>query len=132
MPIALYNPNGGPITAMALFSNRSVMVVNYEMMLRQRDSNATTTLKIGDNLNPEDDNANLPMPPSLNEGRRVFLETGFVGHAAGGSYQIRLEIWQDGQCIGSHAHAGKLTGDGQYSLLFVELQSAIANNSNNT
>ncbi len=129
MPTARFNPNGGPITAIALFSDRSVIVANYELMLRQRNSNATTTLKKGDNLNPENDSADLPLPPSLNEGRRVLLETGFKGHAAKKDYQIRLEVWQDNREIGSDSERGTTNGMGQYSLLYVELESTATPNS---
>jgi hypothetical protein len=121
MKTVSFNSNGGALTAKAVFLGR--MVANYSIFLRQKDSNAQTTLLAGDNTNPEDDSTPLPTPASSNNGRRVVLETGFYGldHEQFPDYEIRLEICQDGQIIGCANVIGVLDGKGQYSLIFIRL-----------
>jgi hypothetical protein len=121
MKTVKFNPNGGPVTADAIFLGD--MVANYEIFLREKNSNAQTTLLTGDNTNPEDDSVQLPTPPIINDGRRVILETGFVGNdpEQNPKYDIALNIFQDGQLIGSDNDAGTLTGKGQFSLIFIKL-----------
>lgn len=123
MKEVIFDPAGGAIVAMAKFTQSDLMTANYEIMLRQKDSNATTTLKTGDNTNPEDDSAALPMPSVTNDGRRVVLEVGFVGHDSDHypNYDIVLEIHQDDKLLGYVRESGTLTGKGQYTLLFIKL-----------
>ena len=118
-----FNSKGGAIVASAKFTHAYIMQAKYEIMLHEHDSNASTLLKKGDNLNMEDDIAFLPFPPAINNGKRVVLETGFVGndYEHYPSYDIVLEIYQDGKLIGYERESGLLTGKGQYSLLFVRL-----------
>ena len=121
MVTVIFNVQGGPLIANAIFLGD--MVVNYEFSLRENNSNAQTTLLTGDNLNPENDNVPLPTPPDINDGRRLLLETGFSGNHpdVNPNYEIRLEIHQDGTCIGLNTDAGTLDGKGQFSLLFIKL-----------
>lgn len=116
-----FNPNGSGLTAKAVFLGK--LVADYEVFLRQKESNAQVTLLEGDNLNPEDDQCVLPLPPTANEGRRVILETGFYGLdiADYPNFEIRLEIWQDGALIGSNNEIGQLNGGSQYSIIFIKL-----------
>ncbi|HRO42379.1 MAG TPA: hypothetical protein PL009_06065 [Flavipsychrobacter sp.] len=118
-----FNPKGGAIVASARFTHSKVMIANYSMMLRLKDSNESTILKVGDNTNVEDDCAALSQPVSLNDGRRLILETGFVGQdfASYPQYDIVLELHQDGNILGYAHESGVLTGKGQYSLLFIKL-----------
>ena len=78
MVTVFFKPDGGTLFAKAVFLGD--MVANYEMLLREKNSNSETSLLTGDNLNPEDDVALLPTPVAINDGRRVVLETGFVGN----------------------------------------------------
>ncbi|MEJ7678403.1 MAG: hypothetical protein WKG06_11195 [Segetibacter sp.] len=121
MVTVIFNSNGGALIANAVFLGD--IVANYEMLLRERDSNAQTSLLSGDNLNPENDNVPLPTPPNINDGRRVLLQTGFCGNHPNinPDYEIRLEIFQDGQIIGFNSDTGILNGKGQFSLLFIKL-----------
>lgn len=121
MKTVKFNPNGGGISAKAVFLGK--MVANYEIFLREKNSNAQTSLLQGDNTNPEDDTINLPTPAVNNDGRRVVLETGFYGLDSVNfpDYEIRLEIYQDGAMIGFENEKDKLTGKGQYSLIFILL-----------
>ena len=121
MKTVLFNANGGPLSAKAIFLGN--VVANYSFFLREKNSNAQTMLLTGDNLNPEDDSVSFPQPNVINDGRRIILETGFCGNdpAQDPLYDIRLEIQQDGQVIGSDNDPGNLTGKGQFSLLFVRL-----------
>jgi hypothetical protein len=121
MVIVFFNPNGGTLFANAVFLGD--MVANYEVLLREKNSNSETSLLTGDNLNPEDDVTSLPMPPVINDGRRVVLETGFVGNKPDDNpnYEIRLEIFQDNQKLGFDVDRGTLNGKGQFSLLFIKL-----------
>jgi len=121
MKTILFNSTGGPLSAKAIF--RGNMVANYAIFLREKNSNAQNTMLEGDNLNPEDDTISLPQPIPINDGRRVILETGFLGNnpAQDTGYDIRLEVHQDGQLIGFDNDAGNFSGKGQYSLLFVRL-----------
>lgn len=123
MKTVSFDSGGGPLTAKAVFLGR--MVANYSIFLRQKDSNAQTTLLAGDNTNPEDDSTPLPTPASANDGRRVVLETGFYGldHEQYPFYEIRLEIYQDGELIGFSGNSGQLDGKGQYSLIFIRLRA---------
>jgi hypothetical protein len=116
-----FNPNGGPLTARAIFLGN--IVANYEIFLREKNSNAQSSLLTGDNLNPEDDAILLPTPTIINDGRRVILETGFVGNnpAQDPNYEIRVEIFQDGGLLGFDTDLGTLTGKGQFSLIFLRL-----------
>lgn len=121
MTTVKFNTNGGCLTAKAVFEGD--MVANYEITLRDKDSNSQSSLLKGDNLNPQDDEVTLPSPPSINDGRRVVLETGFTGNHpdASPAYKINLEIHQDGACIGTASDSGTLDGKGQFSLLFIKL-----------
>lgn len=121
MKTVKFNPNGGTLSAKAVFLGK--MVANYEIFLREKNSNAQTSLLQGDNTNPEDDTINLPTPAVNNDGRRVVLETGFYGldNTNFPEYEIRLEIYQDGVMIGFENEKDKLTGKGQYSLIFILL-----------
>lgn len=123
MKEVFFNPQGGPLMARALFPLSSVAVANYEMTLRFKDVNSGTTLLTGDNLNPEDDQAFLPSPTEINDGRRIILETGFRGlditnHP---DYTITLEIWQDGNLLGTEVENGQFIDAAQYSLIFIKL-----------
>ena len=121
MVTVFFNSNGGTLFAKAVFLGD--MVANYEIFLREKNSNAETSLISGDNLNPEDDITSLPMPPGINDGRRVILETGFAGNHPdeNPNYEIRLEIFQDEQRLGFNTDTGTLNGKGQFSLLFIKL-----------
>ena len=116
-----FNPIGGPLTSQAIFKGK--MVANYEIFLREKDRNAQITLLQGDNTNPDDDKADLPVPVENNDGRRVILETGFYGldPANNYDYEIRFEIYQDGNLLDFVNETGQLIGKGQYSLLFIKL-----------
>lgn len=116
-----FSSQGGPLFVKAVFLGD--MVANYEIILREKNSNTQTGILAGDNLNPENDVTSLPMPPDINEGRRVLLETGFAGNNidTNPNYEIRLEIWQDGERIGLNTDPGVLNGKGQFSLLFIKL-----------
>ena len=117
----LFNSNGGPLTAKAVFLGD--IVADYEIFLKEKNSNPQTSLLEGDNLNPQDDSTTLPTPVQMNDGRRVKLETGFSGNQPNvhPDFEIRLEIHQDGQLLGFDIDRGALTGNGQFSLLFVTL-----------
>lgn len=116
-----FNPDGGPLTAKAVFKGK--MVANYEIFLREKNSNAQTSLLKGDNTNPDDDKIDFPTPVANNDGRRTVLETGFYGldAASNPDYEIRLEIYQDEAFLGFDNDTGTLTGKGQYSLIFIKL-----------
>lgn len=120
-----FNPNGGVLTAKAVFLGD--MVADYGMYLKQSNSNSQTTLLEGDNLNPENDTAQLPTPVNSNDGRRLKLETGFVGNHPNinKNYEIRLDVFQDEVLIGTNVDKSdattELTGKAQYSLLLINL-----------
>lgn len=122
MKTVIFNPNGGPLSAKAVFLGD--MLADYGMFLKEKDSNSQSTLLEGDNLNPEDDIAVLPTPVSLNNGRRVKLETAYFGNHpdVNKTYEIRLEIVQDDQLIGFDNDEGDtLTDKAQFSLLLIKL-----------
>lgn len=121
MTEVFYNSNGGPLTAKAVFLGD--MVADYGLFLKEANSGSQTLLLEGDNLNPEDDTRVLPTPVGINNGRRVKLETGFLGNHpdVNKNFRIVLEIHQDGNLIGSDQEAGELNGNGQFSLLFIKL-----------
>jgi hypothetical protein len=123
MTTAQFDPNGGPLTAGAIFLGN--MLADYDMVLREKTSNADTLILSGDNLNPENDSRELPTPAACNDGRRVRLHTRFQGQnpTANSRYEIRLEIYQDGNRIGVEKDTGTLTGGGQTSLLFIKLEA---------
>jgi hypothetical protein len=115
------NPDGGVISAEAIFLGK--MVANYELFLSEKNGNGQTTLLKGDNTNPEDDKAILPSPVITNDGKKIALETGFYALDKDNfpDYEIRIDIYQDNKLIGSSDDSGKLTGKGQYSLIFILL-----------
>lgn len=119
------NPKGGNLSMKAIFLGK--MVANYEMILREKNTNGQTSLLNGDNTNPEDDRVNLPLAAAEYVGKKLVLETGFYGLDAEvyPDYEIRAEIYQDGVRIGVAADNGKLNGKGQYSLIYLLLQSDI-------
>jgi hypothetical protein len=127
MKTVQFNPNGGPLIAKAVFLGN--MIADYGMYLKQSNSNSQTTLQVGDNINPEDDEGTLPTPVSSNDGRRVKLETIFYGNnpSVDKEFEIRLEMWQDGNLVGFHneqsSDAKKLTGGAQYSLILITLNA---------
>ena len=121
MKTVLFNPTGGFLSATAVFLGK--MVANYEITLREVNSNASASMLSGDNTNTDDDRVNLPTPVENNNGRRVILDTGFYGLDAANNpdYEIQLEIYQDGNQIGFDTDKGTLTGKGQTSLIFILL-----------
>jgi hypothetical protein len=121
MKTIIFNPNGGPLTASAVFKGK--MVANYEIFLREKDSNAQTSLLSGDNINPGDDKTVLPVPVGSNDGRRVIMDTGFYGSDVinNPDYEIRLEIYQDDKMLGFENDTGTLTGKAQSSTVFIKL-----------
>jgi len=120
-----FNPNGGLLIANAVFLGD--LIADYEIDLKEKNSNHQTKLLEGDNLNPQDDNVALPTPVSINDGRRVKLDTLFTGNhpEVNKEYEIRLEIFQDGVLLGADVDKSdadnKLTGKAQPSLLLVNL-----------
>ncbi|WP_143310591.1 hypothetical protein [Chitinophaga vietnamensis] len=118
-----FNPDGGALIAKAIFPPSAAAPASYELLLRESGSNITTSLLKGDNLNPQDDIVTLPIPVDQNNGRRIILETGFVGlditHTP--DYTIQLEIWQDGARLGFEQDNGAFTGKAQYSIIFIRL-----------
>jgi hypothetical protein len=81
----------------------------------------------GDNVNPAEDSVPLPTPVVLNNGRRVKLETGYYGNHpdVNKDYEIRLEIFQDGQLIGFEVDKSSpdntLAANAKFSLILVKL-----------
>jgi hypothetical protein len=115
-----FDRGGQPLVAKAVFKGK--FFANYEMLLREANTNLNMTLIDGDNANSEDDAALLPKPIAINDGRRVILETGFFGDDTNAKrYEIRLEIFQGTSKIGEDKDEGDLTGKGQFSLLFIKL-----------
>ncbi|MGC3945741.1 MAG: hypothetical protein QM762_14670 [Chryseolinea sp.] len=123
MKTVFFDPNNGPLVARATFLGN--IVANYEISLRERNSNSQVSLLTGDNLNPEDDAAPAPTPVIVNDGRRAILETGFVGNNPDNDpeYEIKFEILQSGIVVGSDSDTGLVTGKGQFSLIFLRLQT---------
>lgn len=121
MKTVLFNPNGSALSAKAVFLGK--MVANYEITLREANSNASTSMLTGDNTNAEDDSVNMPTPVANNNRKRTILDTGFSGLDATHypDYEIRFEIYQDGNLIGFDNDKGTLTGKGQTSLIFILL-----------
>ena len=121
MKTVKFNSKGGAISVQAVFLGK--MVANYELKMREKNSNATTSLLSGDNTNPDDDSSVLPTPVINNDGRRIILDTGFYGIDVVNNpkYEIRLEIYQDKKMIGFDNDKGTLTGKGQTSLIFILL-----------
>ena len=118
-----FNPNGGVLTAKAVFLGN--YLADYKMLLREKNSNQQSLLLEGDNQNSQDDQAVLPTPVNVNDGRRVILKTAFTAKDATQylDYKIKLQIYQDGNLIGEKVESGELTDGGQYSLLFIKLKS---------
>jgi hypothetical protein len=122
-----FNAQGGPLNVKAIFLGN--LIADYGMYLKQANSNSQTTLQIGDNLNIEDDEATLPTPASSNDNRRLKLETLFYGNnpSVDKEFEIRMEVWQDGQMIGHNNEKSdetrKLTGNAQYSLILITLKA---------
>jgi hypothetical protein len=121
MTDVFFNANGGPLSAKAIFLGD--LVADYGMFLKEANSNAQVLIMEGDNLNPQDDIITLPTPVGMNAGRRVKLETAFLGNHPdiNTDYRIVLEIHQDGNLIGKEEDPGQFTGRGQVSLLFIRL-----------
>src|SRR5688572_5868966 len=117
-----FDPAGGPITARATFLGK--MVTNYEIFIRERNSNAQNTLLHGDNMNPEDDKVILQAPAAAHEGRRLVLETGFYGTDVPNhpNYEISFEVYQGDKLLGKGHDKDVLTGKAQYSLIFLKLE----------
>ena len=125
MKTIIFNPSGGPLTAKAVFLGD--MLADYGMFLKEKDSNSQTIILEGDNVNPADDSVPLPTPVVFNNGRRVKLETGYYGNHpdVNKDYEIRLEIFQDGQLIGFEVDKSSpdntLAANAKFSLILVKL-----------
>jgi hypothetical protein len=125
MKTIIFNPSGGPLTAKAVFLGD--MLADYGMFLKEKDSNSQTIILEGDNVNPAEDSVPLPTPVVLNNGRRVKLETGYYGNHpdVNKDYEIRLEIFQDGQLIGFEVDKSSpdntLAANAKFSLILVKL-----------
>ncbi|MBS1634767.1 MAG: hypothetical protein JST26_02515 [Bacteroidetes bacterium] len=124
MKTITFNPNGSPLLVKAIFLGN--MNASYSIELRQKGSNDGTVILKGDNTNPADDQVTLPVPVADNNGRRLLLDTGFYGLTPDVSknYEIRMEVYQDNKLLGFENETGTFTGNGQYSLLFIQLISA--------
>jgi len=125
MVTVIFDPNGGPLIAKAVFLGD--MIADYEIDLKEKNSSTQTKLLEGDNLNPQDDSVYLPTPVRINDGRRVKLDTLFTGNHPDihKEYEIILQIYQDDVLLGSDTDESdednKLTGKAQPSLLLVNL-----------
>ena len=121
----MFSKDGGPLTAKAVFLGD--LIADYGMFLKEKDSNLQTELLHGDNTNAEDDSSQLPTPCIINHGRKVKLETIFVGNHPdiNKDYEIRLEIWQDDLIVGVDIDKSTeqhfLNGKAQPSLLLITL-----------
>ncbi len=125
MKDVFFKPNGGKLTVKAVFLGN--IVADYEIYLKEKNSNAQTSILEGDNLNPEDDSTTLPTPPIMNSGRRVKLVTGFYGNnpSIDTKYEIKLEIYQGAKLIGVENEKGELNGKAQFSLLMIKLNESV-------
>jgi hypothetical protein len=121
MKEVFFKADGSPLVVKAVF--RGNMIANYELFLREKNSNSQTSILSGDNQNPENDATILPTPALVNDGRRIVLETGFKGLDPDQfpDYAISLEVYQDEQLLGADTEEGALAGKGQYSILFIRL-----------
>lgn len=125
MATAIFNKDGGPLMAKAIFLGD--MIADYNMFLR--DSSGTSQMQIlhGDNLSPADDTTQLSTPCIINDGKTVKLQALFFGNhpQVNKDYEIRLEIWQDGNMVGEDVDASTpehpLNGKAQPSLLLIKL-----------
>ena len=100
-----------------------VMELSYRIKLGKLNSNEEVFSSDGDNLNPEDDDYDLPGKASAQDGRLLRLRSEFnpLDRKNYPDYEIKIVIKQDGKEIGEYKESGKLTGKTQTSLLFVKL-----------
>lgn len=125
MAKAIFNKTGGPLMAKAIFLGD--MIADYNMFLRDSSGTSQTLILHGDNLSPADDQTQLSTPCIINDKKIVKLLTLFFGNhpQTNKDYEIRLEIWQDGEIIGEDVDAStpehKLNGKAQPSLLLITL-----------
>ena len=94
------NPNGGTIKLNFVF--RKLVLAFYAFNLYEKNSNDRVIKdKVGNNINDEDDNYQLPNPPNSNDGRIVHLMTSIDPLDVETDYEIVIEVIQDGIIIGT-------------------------------
>jgi len=95
----------------------------YAIKLSEKNSNKSVFYFTGDNLNPEDDQYDLPALAGDNDGRILRLSTEFYGLDPVNfkEYNIVLSIYQGDKFLDSQNDKGAITGTTQSSLQFVKL-----------
>lgn len=118
-----YNAQDGDLSIQITY--QGLVAASYVYSLWDAQSNTRLQKQIGNNQNPQDDHYELPTPAADNDGRLIQLRSEFVGldKDSFGDYGIKLELMQGGNAIGEASQAGKLTGEGQTSLIFVQLKA---------
>ncbi len=106
-----------------------VVQASYIYTLWEAFSNQIVQRVEGNNLNPDDDKFDLPLPSSSNLNRVIEVRTAFYGidHNNHPTYEIRVEVFQGNSLLGfvsdPESPPGDLTGEAQYSVMFIELVS---------
>ncbi|MBI4810925.1 MAG: hypothetical protein HY800_05705 [Ignavibacteriales bacterium] len=96
-----FNPDGGVIKVELKF--QTMLLCTYDLDYRETGSNSSVAgfpCK-GDNSNAQDDVYSLPMPPSVNMNRSLWIFVTVIDQVGdGGSYQVDIIITQDGNQLG--------------------------------
>lgn len=105
------------------FNFYGLIAAAYIYKLGEKNSNQAVQNYTGDNLNPEDDEYDLPDPASVNDSRIIMLSTEFYGLDPNNykEYNIEIQVFQGSKLIGDSNDKGDITGNTQSSLMFIKL-----------
>ena len=120
MKLIPFNKQGGRIKVCFKFTG--LIAASYTFTLWESGSNDIVMEKKGNNINPVDDCYDLPLPTDKNDGRIIDLLTSFKGLNTGKAtpYSITIEVYQDGNLLGTESESGNCNGT-QQSQLYAKL-----------
>ena len=103
-----FNTNGGRLSVNVTIGN--AQAGSYVLKLWESQSNTIVMERSGNNLNPNDDEYELPLPTACNDGRIVECQFAVANPAPkpGDTYVVTLEYFQDGKKIGDDEDKGPL------------------------
>lgn len=95
----------------------------YIYTLWEGDSNVIVQRHEGNNLNPQDDVYELPLPTADHNGRIIEVRSSFIGTypETHPDYQIDVEVFQGDALLGTDTDSGKLDDKVQQAVSYIIL-----------
>lgn len=119
----IYFKNNDQPLVVEFIVKSGVLAVAYNIVLFEKDSNASVVEYKGNNRNPQPDKYQLPLPANINNGRVLMLNASFYALDIDKSkdYIFSFSFFQGGIFLGDVELTGTLTGGTQSELMFGKL-----------